>query len=198
MGVAKIKIIKKLADTFGVLGYLSAALVWLWAVVLVLPWLMSLQNVKDFVSPSHEPHIQPLAITYQTPPQWAIYLIVAVAFIIVILGFVAAFRMPKQFVSSTSRGTHRVADKLALEITHHQHMPKRKIHEITETIVWLLKICLVFVPFIMISVVVILVPTELDKGLAFGIGAYLTAWPILWFGLQYMTTLFDRTEEKSF
>ena len=180
---------KKAADTFGVLGYLSTILVWLWAGVLILPWLLKLGPVKDIITPTQTSHpIEPLRVSYENPPEWVVFAVITVAFLIVLAGIWAALKTPKRYVQSASKATHHTASSLVTHVGRNKKLPEKRRVFLTEQIVFIIKFSSLLLGLAIICAAAAWIPMPLPSGITVIVGAYLGFWPLLWFGLQFVCT----------
>lgn len=177
---------QRLMRICGTLGYLSASLLWLWAAVLVLPWLLAQQGVKQVITPPQNTQHSMIEFHYEAPPTWMIYVVLFIAFLVTILGIWAALKAPKSIVETATKTTHHAAEQLAVNMTHHQPQPQKRVARLTATIEFYLKIGLVVIALIIIALASQLIPQSLEHSLALIVGAFLGIWPLVWFSLQRM------------
>lgn len=183
---------KKLADAFGTLGYLSSALLWLWAALLLVPWLRTLGVVKRIIIEHPTPVQHVTAHSSYTLPEWLLYSIVALVFFMVLVAIMYVVKLPKKTARSVSSATHTVARRVATEIVHSPQPPKKQLFALTEAIVWWLKAVLVSVPVVIIIAAALLVPMPFEASVTTVVTIYLVSWPILWFVLQSIMTMIER------
>ncbi len=186
---------QRFATVFGALGYIAVLLEWLWVVTLTVPWLIEDKDIKKFFLMS-TPTAEPVHSAWVAPAPIVIVFTVILSVIIVVLGIWAAAKAPKRLVKITSRTTHTAAEKIALRITYHHHLPVKKLFVLTERIVRLIKLGLVTVPVLLVWLVTLYVPVELDSSLVLFVGAYLAIWPLVWFSLQAIL-LWDESKRSA-
>lgn len=182
----------KLADAFGILGYLSCMLLWLWAALLLVPWLSSLSSVKRIIIEQPAPAHPVAAQTNYMPPEWLLYLIVASVFFILLVSIVYVVKLPGKTARSASRVTHVAAHRLALEMVHTPRPAKKRLFELTEAIVWAIKAVLVLVPVMVVAAAEALVVVPFELSVVLAVTLYLVSWPVVWFLLQFIVTAIDR------
>lgn len=191
LGRMKQSRIKKLADIFGALGYLSTALLWLWAALLLVPWLSSLGLVKKMVIVRLAPAHHALEQHAYAPPEWLLYIIVAAAFLVVLVAIVYVVKLPAKTARTVSQATHTAAHKLAVEIVHTPQPPTKQQLALGEAIVWSIKAALVVVPVVVVIVAALLTALPFALSVVMAVTIYLVSWPILWFLLQYSMATID-------
>lgn len=175
------------ANVFGILGYMSVVIQWLWFSVTLLFPLISLLGLSNLFMPPSNQHAQPntpaQAIDLPSPIE-GLFVILAIIFTIGICLY-AIFAVPRTIGKLGKAVTHRSAAVAIPHITHHREVTARKRKKLIEYITWSIKILLVVIPLC-----ALLAPTPTSVGLEHAIvlvvGLGSGVWSCLMFGIQYL------------
>lgn len=179
-----------LANVFAVLGYISLAFQWLWVATLTLPWLLKQDTVVRVIYPTGTKTPEPAPEMSVDPILSAILVVFSLC--IVVVSIYLALKIPKKFVQSTSRTTTHTASRLVALTEHRRHKPFTKAQRLqaTRRSIFVLKTAATVIGFGVILVASSMLPMRISPLLAFTIGLMLSAWPPVWFILQYFAVRF--------
>lgn len=175
----------KILDTIGSLIYIAAALQWLWAIVLYLPFLLQ----SDLVQQLEQPAPRSIEISTARQPseaQFAFGVIVTVIFMVIAV--VVALKIPRTLSKGGQRITHGVADATLPLLTRHQPQPKQKRLTLSGRVLAAAKLLLGIIPFIG-AIVAPMAPQTIDSSIAATVSIFLATWTFGLIGLQGIAAL---------
>lgn len=170
-------------NTFGMFGYASLIMQWLWVSVLFLPQLFENESVKDFFIPSPTVSTAP-SLELHTPPLLATILAVAITVVVLMITVVVLLRLPTTISKTGKKATLKTAEKIIPVIVHHKKLPPKKKRELTIQVIRILKFALILLPFLLLLLVVF-IPTTLPDDIVMFVGTFLALGSLLWFSLEY-------------
>lgn len=169
-------------NIFGGLGYLSAALQWLWASALYLPLLLESGAVQYLAE--RAPATPPVQPVVDGPPSlWQLIFGAAIAAIFIIITVILAAKLP----GAISRGGHKLTQTTAntIQPVVSRHMPTapNKRVRLNGQIIFLIKIFINLLPFVA-SLAAISFAGSISAEIIATISLFLYAWTLTFFSLQ--------------
>lgn len=171
---------------FGVLGYLSLMMLWLWAAILLIPPLLKVPPVNDLVIPQSDQRASRFEAPSEVPPA-IVGIAVGFSAIIVIVGMIMAARAPKTLSVMTSRTIHRTASTAAKRMYRPTSTPEKTVFQLSERLVWYCKLGLITVGY-GLCLLAAWLTNDLHPQIIVVIASYLAIWPFVWFGVQRLAT----------
>lgn len=173
-----------LVNSLGALGYLSSALQWLWALIII--------GYPMFASGDSWwlPGPKPTPITSQTTSSEPSIVMVVFAVIVVILTLTmtiyALVMLPRGIGKAGAAVTHKAANMMVPHVLHRKKLPESKRQLFTYQVVIWLKIFIMTLPILVLFILPI--QTTLEPSIARLVGFFLFCWTLLYFSLQVFLT----------
>ncbi|MCB9820144.1 hypothetical protein H6796_02505 [Candidatus Nomurabacteria bacterium] len=182
-------------NVFGVFGYFSVVIQWVWSVVLYAPYFTNSQAADLFIPEKSSQPITTVASTEPTPTI-VIVSVITISAVMMLLVTLALVRLPKQFGKAMQKTTQSVAESVLPVVTRHKKISKKKKLLISEKIIRFIKLLLAILP-----TVIFLAPLPIETSLRFEtaifIAAVLAIISIIWFSLQYISAKLLRIDSKN-
>lgn len=185
----------RIVNLFGILGYLSVMLQWLWLTVLLLPSVLENQTVKDIFLPQEAPK-QVVETAYQTPSFVLVALAVIITIVILVVTAIVLARLPATIARVGKKTTDRAAQSIVPAITHHKKLPAKKQRTLSIRVVKYLKFSIVLLPVLLLALGGA-IPLSLPNDIALFIGCSLAIGSLLWFSLEYTLAHIKRIDFTS-
>lgn len=176
---------QSIVTVFGVFGYLSCALQWLWLGVLFLPQLLS-SEAKNLLLPPSSETSTPTSFNLDGDGLLITALGIAVTLIVLIITVVVLIRLPMGIAKTGNKVAKTAADTVLPVVTHHKKVSAKKRRMLTIRIIKIIKLLLVLLPMALLATAFIF-DAPLPKELIFMIGSILAIGSLLWFSLEYIT-----------
>lgn len=181
--------VPRLANFFGLLGYISIAMQWLWALLMVgYPLLMTLIS---FSNQQTEAHTLP-TFEFTFPSEVSFVIVIIVTIVMTLVGIGATFFMPKTIGNETAHLTQATAARVIPVITQNRRLSKKKRNALSVRIMLATKVAFALTPFLLVY----LLPG--NHPLPYIVATTL-AWiclgcTIIWFAFQYMTAFLQKRD----
>lgn len=127
-------------------SYIFTVFMWLWLVMILLPWLMK-SGLLDILAPNGEHVVQPASANEQTSP---LLIVVAgvVTMLMVALSIVALWRLPKNLVKTGSTVTQSVTEVITPKKIHSKRVTKKQRTALSKRIVFYVRIVFILLPLL--------------------------------------------------
>ena len=162
----------KLVSVLGALGYLSLTMQWLWLVVTLLPWFMSLEIMTT-------PRTTPVVNHGNGDFSW-FSLLIALAVLVVVVGltvYVVA-KLPGYIAHESSRVVHAAQDIILPSILRDKKVSKRKKIQISSRVLFSTKLIVSILPYLGLYGAIMTHP-PLSDVIILTIGWFLLGWSLL-------------------
>ncbi|HSW91055.1 MAG TPA: hypothetical protein VLG09_00230 [Candidatus Saccharimonadales bacterium] len=183
---AKDKIKLKVANTFGVLGYLFCLLQWLWATIL---YLSVIQMAATITAPDATQHVTQYPTPTVTLPSQLLWVIVGITtFIMIVVTIYAFIKVPVGAVKASSKAIHRTAvtmTPVAISVQHKKDTKTLRM-KITPQLTLIIKLLLSIIPVGLTLASLLLKEQQASYNVAIAVGAGLGLLAIVSFSIQYI------------
>lgn len=172
------------ANVFGVLGYISLLIEWVWLACIV-----AYPVVKDGRLDWLMPTSNPESVTMFAPaPPSAAAMIIGIVVTILCLGVVlySLYTLPRSIGKVGAKITHAAADSVLPVLTHRRKITKKLRRKLTLRTITTIKFLLLIAPVL----IVFIVPSfsALSKDIVTFTTAFLAAWAFVYFLVQLAIT----------
>ena len=169
-------------NIFGILGYLSIIMQWLWLLVIVAHPLLS-SNFSLFLPDQPVPSVTtPVA---STPSPVVIGFVIIVTILIFAMTFYILWKLPKRIGLQGARATKRTATVLVPVITHHKKISKKRRLRVSYQVVLGSKLLLMCVP--LVGLVFAQPINGLDARAIWTVGIFCGLCSFIYFGIQQLS-----------
>lgn len=172
------------ANFFGVLGYITLLIEWVWAICLLAYPMIKSGNL-DWIMPAQSPTPSPVATP--APANGATMVIgIVITIICICITVYALYTMPKTVGKAGAHLTHKAADSIVPAITHHKQVTKKNRLKITFRAIIGVKLAAIVLPVM----AVIIVPTfaVLSKDIVLLSTFFIASWALFHFAIQVAIT----------
>lgn len=186
----------RIANTFGVLGYGSVLLQWLWmALTIVLPLLVGSQAL-DFFLPRETAPTAPIEAGNDFSPVLQVIIAVLAVVFSVAVSLYALYKLPKSIGKAGKTITHtgaKVSSDFVAKRAHYQPAQKARL---MSNITWAAKFVLIALPLL-----ALLLPTAEQFALnhlqVVVVGLFLSVWSLVWFIAQLILAHVAKLSSKT-
>ncbi len=185
---------RTIVNTFGVFGYLSLIMQWLWSAVILATPLFSNEATRSIFLPEHT--VQPASTSSLELPEPLAWLFIVLAIVFSAAVIIYAVMAVPRTIGKTGRTiTTKSAKVIVPHVTHHKHISKKREKALTERITWVVKLVLVIVPFLLL-----LVPPDSTLGLThlvtLSVGGFCAVASLVWFATQYISARLAKIDAR--
>ena len=187
----------RLANSFGVFGYLSLCFQWLWAGAALLPSLLENKSVRHFLIPEPSQNItaqQPLEAAF-SPILFLVAIIITV--VVIAVSAIILIRLPIAIAKTGKKTVQSTAQAIIPVVTHHQKLPAKKQRLLTARIIKYIKFTLCILPIILLFVFINITTSQISDELLIFLEATLTIGSLLWFSLQYLVARWQKVAAEN-
>lgn len=170
------------------LAYLSTTLQWLWLAVVYLPLLLKNDSFRTLFLPNQQ-QTETVTVVAEPAAQTSpvlFFVAVAVAVVFTLLTVIVLIKLPGSVARGGRKAAISTAKAMLPVITHHKQLPEKKRLQLTEKIVWQLRIAAAILPVIG-ALFVLLVPKDmlqLSPEIIIAVASGAGAFTFLWFGCE--------------
>lgn len=167
-------------------GYASISIQWLWVIILLLPSILSNQQVQSFVEPPKQ-SLEPLITLPKFQGSDVMITVIAITIMIVALLFttIILIRLPMK-VSSAGKQVLETSVRKAVPIfAGHKYISKEKRAAISIRVRIAIKLGLMIVPLIALPVVSLL-ESDLSVVVILTVGLFLAGMSLMWHSFTYI------------
>ena len=174
-----------LVNTFGVFGYISCMLQWLWAGIIFVPLLLENDTVRNLFLPAE--NTTPPPASSLEPPS-LIMMIVAIIVTVIVIGIAAVVlvRLPISIAKAGQKTVQATAQVILPVVTHHQKLPPKKKRLLTFRLIKIIKFSFCILPILLMNIVYF-VDNEIEDGIVIFVAAIFGAGSLFWFAFEYLS-----------
>ena len=175
-----------LANTFGIFGYISVTIQWLWIFLLyTYPYITGEKQFSGIFFPNTDAsaRIQPLTINFNISPVLTMIITFVVILIILTITIIAIIRLPKEIGKTASQITHQTSDVIVPVVTKHKKISKKKRVTLSYKIINIIKALALIIPLLLIFWTPKI--TYISTDILWFTSILLAALSLLWFSVQY-------------
>ena len=176
----------RLANTFGVLGYVSLCFQWLWASVALLPILMENHTFRALVVPEQATP-QRAAPMVDTAFSFPLFLMaIAITLVVLTVSVVLLVKLPMSITKVGKKTVHATAHAVVPLVTHGKKLPAKKRRLLTFRWVKIIKFALCIVPVLLVFGSTLFATSQIGDELLVLASACFAIATLFWFSLQYL------------
>lgn len=172
----------RIVNLFGVFGYMSLIIQWLWACLTVAYPLFSKENMSLFLPQPSDHALPPLTVDSQFSPVVTVF-VVLFTVLVLVATVVALIRLPASIGGKGKKVTHRTAE-LLVPVLAHRKISKKKKHLLIGRLTWWVKYGLLLIPLIALAWAS--TATGLEHRVIVAVGVLCALWSGFCFGSQYV------------
>lgn len=176
---------RKLANSFGYLGYLFCFLQWFWVVLL---YFSVLKLVTTPLVPHADSHTEQISLpTYTLPSSLEIIIFVVVVLVMIAATVYAFIQIPVGVAKTSDKVVHKTAETMAPIIIKSQHKKDTKKNriKITARLILAIKLLLVIIPVALTAASGLLKDQPVDYAVALAVGIGISSLSVIFFAVQY-------------
>jgi hypothetical protein len=186
---------QKLANFFGVVGYILLALEWVWVAALYLPLLMDNRIFQEYILPQDK-SISNDTVAMNEPSLLLTMAAVTVSLIVIVTTAIILVKLPLKFAKSSHKIIKQTAEAGIPIFTRHQKITKKKRKLLTARIALWLKVSLAIIPlFSLVGVYYIEPPIPLDVYMI--VSLFLSFSVLIFFLLQYVVAYLKKIPSEN-
>lgn len=131
----------RLVNALGALGYLLIIAQWLWLIMLLMPWLLSLDTIVQTTAPVRETTLQP------NPSSSWLGLGILITIIVFAITLYLLSKLPRTVTKHSAHVVHTTTEAVVPILLPKKKVSKKQRAELSAHVVFGLKILLTIVPF---------------------------------------------------
>lgn len=168
---------------FGVLGYISCTLQWLWVGVVALPPLLKSGLLDSLTKPKQVDHPILLTPSFETSPL-TVAIIGFITLIMLAVTIYILLRLPGAVAKTGETIVQTTTENVLPVLTHHQKLPAKKKRLLTRRVAFYIRLCALVLPFV---ITMLLPPIKsLPPDVVIFIASWLALFSMVFFGGSYL------------
>jgi hypothetical protein len=175
----------RIANGFGVLGYTSVFMQWLWLfATLILP-LANNPSVREWLIPTASTPSEELPVLSPELPNAFQLLLIVLSFIFIIAVIAYLIKSVPKAIGQTGKTITQGSTKLVVSrVAHQRKLPAKEAKKLFERITWIMKLALLALPMLALTIPVE-PPFAIEYLHVVVFGIFCGAWSLVWFALQF-------------